>query len=107
MDYLQLTTRPATTSRPAATCKPHFRRSNSLPALETHPIASGVRGRGHYVGTYLAWGSKAGVSVCSTPVSARPGGVLWCLLGVAEQFVTGDGHGVRAILPDRPASASS
>ena len=33
-----------------------FRRSNPLQELETHPIMAGIEGRGHYVGTYLAWG---------------------------------------------------
>jgi len=33
-----------------------FRRSNPLPTKETHPILQGVEGRGHYVGTYMAWG---------------------------------------------------
>ena len=33
-----------------------FRRSNPLPARTTHVLVDGVEGRGHYVGTYLAWG---------------------------------------------------
>jgi hypothetical protein len=33
-----------------------FRRSNPLPYGEVHTILDGVRGWGHYVGTYLAWG---------------------------------------------------
>ncbi|QDP97302.1 DUF2961 domain-containing protein [Microlunatus elymi] len=33
-----------------------FRRSNPLPARQTHPILDRIEGRGHYVGTYLAWG---------------------------------------------------
>jgi Protein of unknown function (DUF2961) len=33
-----------------------FRRSNPLPDKTTHPIVSGIQGKGHYVGTYLAWG---------------------------------------------------
>jgi hypothetical protein len=33
-----------------------YRRSNPLPHKETHPILSGVQGKGHYVGTYMAWG---------------------------------------------------
>ncbi len=33
-----------------------FRRSNPLPYRTVHPILDGVRGWGHYVGTYLAWG---------------------------------------------------
>jgi Protein of unknown function (DUF2961) len=33
-----------------------WRRSNPLEERATHPIVTGVEGRGHYVGTYLAWG---------------------------------------------------
>ena len=33
-----------------------YRRSNPLPDRETHPIVVGIEGRGHYVGTYIAWG---------------------------------------------------
>ncbi len=33
-----------------------YRRSNPLPDRETHPIVVGIEGRGHYVGTYMAWG---------------------------------------------------
>ena len=33
-----------------------FRRSNPLPYKEVHTILDGVRGQGHYVGTYIAWG---------------------------------------------------
>jgi len=33
-----------------------FRRSNPLVRGETHSLLSGVAGRGHYVGSYLAWG---------------------------------------------------
>ncbi len=33
-----------------------FRRNNPLPYGEVHTILDGVEGRGHYVGTYLAWG---------------------------------------------------
>ncbi len=33
-----------------------FRRSNPLPCKEVHTILDGVTGRGHYVGTYIAWG---------------------------------------------------
>jgi len=32
-----------------------FQRSNPLPELTTHPVLAGVTGRGHYVGTYVAW----------------------------------------------------
>ncbi len=33
-----------------------FRRVNPLPYKEVYTILDGVSGRGHYVGTYLAWG---------------------------------------------------
>ena len=33
-----------------------FRRVKSLPYKEPYTILDGVKGRGHYVGTYLAWG---------------------------------------------------
>ncbi|MEA4862292.1 MAG: glycoside hydrolase family 172 protein [Victivallaceae bacterium] len=33
-----------------------FRRVNPLPCGEVYTILDGVRGRGHYVGTYMAWG---------------------------------------------------
>jgi hypothetical protein len=33
-----------------------WRRSNPLPYKEVHTLLDGVRGHGHYVGTYLAWG---------------------------------------------------
>ncbi|CAM3635697.1 glycoside hydrolase family 172 protein [Occultella aeris] len=33
-----------------------WRRSNPLPDATTHVLLDGVRGRGQYVGTYLAWG---------------------------------------------------
>ncbi len=33
-----------------------WRRSNPLKYMEVHTLLDGVRGQGHYVGTYLAWG---------------------------------------------------
>lgn len=33
-----------------------WRRNNPLPYQEPHTILEGVKGQGHYVGTYLAWG---------------------------------------------------
>jgi hypothetical protein len=33
-----------------------WHRSNPLPYGEVHTLLDGVRGQGHYVGTYLAWG---------------------------------------------------
>jgi hypothetical protein len=33
-----------------------FRRANPLPYKEVYTILDGVRGRGHYVGTHMAWG---------------------------------------------------
>jgi hypothetical protein len=33
-----------------------FRRTNPLPYKEVYTILDGVKGKGHYVGTYMAWG---------------------------------------------------
>jgi D-arabinan exo alpha-(1,3)/(1,5)-arabinofuranosidase (non-reducing end) len=33
-----------------------WRRSNTLPYGAVHTLVAGVTGRGHYIGTYLAWG---------------------------------------------------
>ena len=33
-----------------------FRRTNPLPYKQNYTILDGVKGKGHYVGTYLAWG---------------------------------------------------
>ncbi len=33
-----------------------FRRVNPLPYKDVYTIADGIKGKGHYVGTYLAWG---------------------------------------------------
>ena len=35
-----------------------FRRANPLPYKEVYTLLDGVKGRGHYVGTYMAWGSN-------------------------------------------------
>jgi hypothetical protein len=41
----------------AAACfHAQFRRVNPLPYKQVYTILDGVRGQGHYVGTYLAWG---------------------------------------------------
>jgi hypothetical protein len=33
-----------------------WRRSNPLPYKQVHTLVDGIKGQGHYVGTYLAWG---------------------------------------------------
>jgi hypothetical protein len=33
-----------------------FRRRNPLPYQEVYPIVDGIKGQGHYIGTYMAWG---------------------------------------------------
>lgn len=42
----------------AAYLHAQWRRNNPLPYGEVHTILDGVRGAGHYVGTYLAWQSN-------------------------------------------------
>ncbi len=41
----------------AAYLHAQFRRSNPLPYREVHTLLDGVRGEGHYVGTYIGWGT--------------------------------------------------
>jgi hypothetical protein len=43
----------------AAYLHAQFRRTNPLPAKKDYTILDGVRGWGHYVGTYLAWGVRS------------------------------------------------
>ncbi len=40
----------------AATFHAQFRRTNPLPYKDVYTILDGVKGWGHYVGTYMAWG---------------------------------------------------
>ena len=40
----------------AAYLHAQWRRSNPLPYKQDHVLVDGIRGKGHYVGTYIAWG---------------------------------------------------
>ncbi|MBN2046678.1 MAG: DUF2961 domain-containing protein [Anaerolineaceae bacterium] len=53
-----------------------FRRSNPLPYKTDYTILDGVKGQGHYVGTYLAWGQNND---------------LWWGEGEIKFFIDGDG----------------
>jgi hypothetical protein len=37
-----------------------FRRVNPLPYKDVYTVVDGIRGEGHYVGTYMAWGVNSG-----------------------------------------------
>ncbi len=54
--YYQVDYALAEVPEEAAYLHAQWRRSNPLPYKEVHTILDGVRGGGHYVGTYLAWG---------------------------------------------------
>lgn len=72
-----------------------WRRSNPLPYKQVHTLLDNVRGKGHYVGTYLAWqannngwwgegeikfymdGDKAFPTICGTGTEDYFGGA-WC-----------------------------
>ena len=54
--YYQIDYELAPVADDAAYLHAQFRRSNPLPYGEVHTILDGVEGRGHYVGTYMAWG---------------------------------------------------
>ncbi|HUU17099.1 MAG TPA: glycoside hydrolase family 172 protein [Sedimentisphaerales bacterium] len=43
----------------AAYLHAQFRRVNPLPDKQDYTILEGVRGKGHYVGTYMVWGSNS------------------------------------------------
>lgn len=40
----------------AAYLHAQFRRTNPLPYKENYTLVDGIKGKGHYVGTYMAWG---------------------------------------------------
>lgn len=54
--YYQITYELDTSTEDLAYLHAQYRRSNPLPTGEQHVLLDGVRGHGHYVGTYLAWG---------------------------------------------------
>ena len=61
-----------------------FRRTNPLPFKQDYAILDGVRGRGHYVGTYMAWGvNNSG----------------WWGEGEIKFFMDGDEHFRRSAAP--------
>jgi len=43
----------------AAYLHAQFRRVNPLPDKQDYTIVEGIRGKGHYVGTYMTWGSNS------------------------------------------------
>jgi hypothetical protein len=45
--------------RNAAYFHAQFRRTNPLPSKEVYTIVDGIRGKGHYVGTYVAHGANS------------------------------------------------
>ncbi|NLV74428.1 MAG: DUF2961 domain-containing protein [Chloroflexi bacterium] len=61
----------------AAYLHAQFRRTNPLPYKTDYTILDGVRGKGHYVGTYMAWG----VNNCG-----------WWGEGEIKFFMDGDGE---------------
>ncbi|MFO7168905.1 MAG: DUF2961 domain-containing protein [Chloroflexota bacterium] len=54
--YYQITYALTEVPEDAAYFHAQFRRVNPLPYKEVYTILDGVKGRGHYVGTYMAWG---------------------------------------------------
>lgn len=54
--YYQINYTLTKVSEDAAYFHAQFRRTNPLPYKEVYTILDGVKGQGHYVGTYMAWG---------------------------------------------------
>ena len=57
--YYQITYTLTTIPEDAAYFHAQWRRSNPLPYKEVHTLVDGIQGKGHYVGTYLAWQSNS------------------------------------------------
>ncbi len=56
--FYQITYSLTSVPEDAAYLHAQFRRSNPLTYKQDHTLLDNVRGEGHYVGTYLAWGSN-------------------------------------------------
>jgi len=54
--YYQIDYTLAPVPADAAYFHAQFRRVNPLPYKQVYTIVDGIKGRGHYVGTYMAWG---------------------------------------------------
>jgi len=54
--YYQVDYSQAPVPNDAAYFHAQFRRTNPLPYKQVYTILDGIQGRGHYVGTYMAWG---------------------------------------------------
>ena len=54
--FYQITYTQTPTPADYATFHAQWRRSNPVIAGQVHTLLDGVRGKGHYVGTYMAWG---------------------------------------------------
>jgi hypothetical protein len=57
--YFQITYELAPVPEQAGYLHAQWRRDNPLPKGSTHALLDGITGRGHYVGTYLAWASNS------------------------------------------------
>jgi hypothetical protein len=100
----------------AAYLHAQFRRSNPLPYKQTHTVLDGVKGQGHYVGTYVAWGANntgwwgegdqvlPGRRRVAHDLRNRHGGLLLRVLRVRyRREVPGVLHALRRHAPGHPA----
>jgi hypothetical protein len=55
--YYQITYALTAVPADAAYFHAQWRRSNPLPSMQVHTLLDNVQGQGHYVGTYMAWGT--------------------------------------------------
>jgi Protein of unknown function (DUF2961) len=102
--YYQITYVLTTVPDDAAYLHAQWRRSNPLPYMQVHTVLADVQGQGHYVGTYMAWGTHNNgwwgegeikfyldgdtewPSICGTGTEDYFGGA-WCFVND-----TGDGY---------------
>ncbi|MFN8579505.1 MAG: glycoside hydrolase family 172 protein [Gemmatimonadaceae bacterium] len=57
--YYQIDYTLGTVPKDAAYFHAQFRKVNPLPYKEPYTIVDGIKGKGHFVGTYMAWGTKS------------------------------------------------
>ncbi len=87
--YYQIDYTLAQVPADAAYFHAQFRRVNPLPFKQVYTIVDGIKGRGHYVGTYMAWGVNSNGWWCEGEINSLDGD---------QQFPTSAGTGTRIFL---------
>ncbi|GHO46533.1 glycoside hydrolase family 172 protein [Ktedonospora formicarum] len=110
--YYQITYALTEIPEDAAYFHAQWRRSNPVAYKDVHTLVDNIQGKGHYVGTYLAWqannsgwwgegemkfyldGDSEYPTICGTGTEDYFGGA-WCFLRPREDFVEFDGGNLK------------